>query len=231
MAFFTKKADPAQAAVDRQATFSCMLGMLILLAPILCRAQFAANTSISQIPYTNVFNLTFVQPSPSISLAGVEFYVVVEGEDPKITLQVPESSWIFEEDDTDLSVGSPTVVDEVYWFPIEAWRPDNVPQSGYGLYLQVVATDGIVIAIEDFPTKLQDWETQLSQGHPSTPNTALQDLVEIRVTDLSGRPRATIRSEQDLSRFQEVWAALPTGVYLITATTYNQTTKSWKACR
>lgn len=224
-------AGPASSAVDRRVNFFALLVALFCLLPGFIPAQFAANTTVSRVGSTDTFNLSFTQPSPPFSLAGVECLVVVEGTDPSISLHVPSSSWIFEQDDTSLDVGEPTLADGKYRFPITAWRNDNEPQSGSGLYLQVIATDGIVIAIEDFPTKNAQSGVLMPQAGPTTLEEALSKAVDLRVCDLQGHLIAAI-GQHDLGlQFSLLWTGLPQGVYLVTVTMTDHTSKTWKSMR
>jgi hypothetical protein len=198
--------------ITSQAAFAIAL----MLLPFLTFAQ-ASQTTVERIGCTDTYNLIFHQdPDDPISLAGVEYNVVVSGTSPSISLSVPDDTWLFEVGETILNVGSPEVSGTTYKFPIYAWREDNDPQEGDGLYLRVTASNGIVIAVEDFPTKAA--LTALSDGEtPSSLMLVLQQATSVTIWNLEGTHLGQFVAPDLPHQVIMLWPTLGHGIYILQA--------------
>ncbi len=193
-----------------QVAFACAL----LLLPFIANAQ-AAQTSIEREGQSNQYQLVFHQdPDAPVSLAGVEYYVVVSGSSPTIALSVPNASWLFDPSATTITVGSPVVTGTTYKFPIYVWRNDEEPQDGDGLYLEFTLTDGIAIVVEDFPGKSAP-QTSVTYHESSVLESLLSTAQEVSVWALDGRLVQFLTGDDLAQGAAKMWRNLESGIYIV----------------
>lgn len=201
----------------------CFIFLLLLFCMPRSGWSQASQTDIVYISGTT-YQLVYNQEDPCdpVAFSGVEFYLVVTGTDPEITLSAPAGSWLFAgDDDPVLFVDEPEVCGSTYKFPILALRSDNEPQSGEGMYLQVDVDDGILVAVEDFPTK-RVLGPQVQAGEATAllnwTGKSPANLKTLRVVDLHGVDVLQWESQQSHQALERLWTTLPHGVFILVAT-------------
>lgn len=174
----------------------------------------AAQTAFSQVGSTDVWELSFTE---EVQLAGVTYYIGVSGYDPSVILSVPDNSWLFEPSETNLDVGEPVEESGYLWFPITAWRNDNEPQQGEGLYLEAEVDGGVIIAIEDFPTKaaFTNGNAQ-SQVADHSLQSYMQSATRVEIYDIQFISVSRLDAPHLDAQWKTLWRDLKPGFYLAT---------------
>ncbi|HHG83391.1 MAG TPA: hypothetical protein ENJ82_01475 [Bacteroidetes bacterium] len=159
--------------------------------------QMSGAVSAQQLSFTasgvcGEYEVSYTFNSGS-GVAGLDMLVTITYDStlnaPDLTSEVPSGSWLFDQGDTDITISQYSSASGKVVYAVYADRADGIGQTGTGHVLNLRVTDGIVIAVEDFPGKRKVPLPPQITYHQSGGFTIVskKPLSQVRMLDINGK--------------------------------------------